>query len=319
MPSLLTHHYFASLVIEKYKKVMPFLLDHYSVVTLGAQGPDPLFFYGNAPFKSRKNSKSINEFGSRLHAEPEKLLDLLSLKNQDLSFVELSYLIGAFTHYALDRTVHPYVFFHTGFDENGQLVAPYQGAHAKFEVEIDVAVKKHFQLEDSIFHPQVTLGVSEEALIMIDRLYQKAYPEAMKKQQFFEAVDDMKKTTTFLYQASFLKKVFIVCLRGKKSLPYNLIHPHNLSSEAISTLLNLEKKRYQDPVSSLPLDLSFVEMLHHAMSLIDKFIELFLQTNVPTQVTNLSYKSLINGIDYDGKPVDAIMKTFVPFYKGFKK
>jgi hypothetical protein len=319
MPSLLTHHYFASLVIEKYKKVMPFLLDHYSVVTLGAQGPDPFFFYGNAPFKARRNSKYINDFGSRLHAEPERLIDLLLLNNENISYIELSYLVGAVTHYVLDKTVHPYVFFHTGFDQQGRLVYPFQGAHAKFEVEIDVAVKKHFQLDPSIFHPQVTLGVSEDALTLIDDLYQKAYKSNLEKGNFYDAVKDMKKTTSFLYQASHLKRWFVLMLTGKKSLPFNLMHPNDLSSKRISALLNLEKTPYQDPVSGVPLNATFHDMIQDAMRLMDKFIEVILQTDGISKHRENAYKELIDGIDYDGKPIGSMMQTFVPFYQGFKK
>jgi hypothetical protein len=319
MPSLLTHHYFASLVIEKYKKVMPFLLDHYSVVTLGAQGPDPLFFYGNAPFKGRKNSKKINDFGSELHANPHHLIDLLLLKNDDLSNLELSYLLGALTHYVLDRTVHPYVFYHTGFDQAGNLVAPYQGAHAKFEVSIDAAVIVFYQLDQQVFHPEVTLGVSEEGLAVIDAMYHKVYSESMDSGVFVHAVEDMKKTISFLYKPNIFKKSFIFMVTGKKSLPYNLIHPKNIDALMMKKLLNLEHASYQDPVTGNYFKTSFPEMVEESLRLIDQFISVLLQSATSKSEQKDALVSLLNAIDYDGKPIGSKMTVFVPFYKSFEK
>lgn len=319
MPSLFTHHYFASLMIEKYKKVLPFLLDHYSVVTLGAQGPDPLFFYGHAPFSGRKEAKKTNDVGSLLHAEPHLLIDLLLLKKTDISNIELSYLLGALTHYVLDRTFHPYVFFHTGFDQHGELVPPFQGAHGKFEVSLDVAVKFFHNLDPHIFHPQVTLGVSDEALTLIDGMYQSVYPEMIQKGEFTLAVEDMKKTLSFLYHANFFKKALVFLVAGKTSLPYNLIHPKTLSAQIMNRLFNVDKTPYQDPVTGRMYDDSIEELFIKASALFDQFFSVLFQSELNQIETRKALIALIKEIDYDGKPVGSTMSIFVPFYKGFEK
>lgn len=316
MPSLLTHQFFATRFIEAFKHEFPFLLDHYSVVTLGAQGPDPLFFYGHAPFSKRSNTEKINHLGNFLHAEPKYLLDLMSLVNHDLTKVELSYLLGALTHYVLDRTVHPYVFYQTGFDQKGELVPPFQGAHAKFEVTFDVAVKQHYALDEKLYHPAVTLGISDDVFPVLDALYVKAYPTLIEKGMFAEAIKDMQATYSFLYHASFFKKAFVALVTGKQSLPYNLIHPKVIKKDLAVSLLNLNHTSYQHPVTGK-------KATHHVDEFIDIALEdmrvlvplIFSSDPMATKTSRLI--DFINSIDYDGKKVGSTMKIFKPFFKGF--
>jgi hypothetical protein len=316
MPSLLTHQFFATQCIEFFKEKFPYLLDHYSVVTLGAQGPDPLFFYGHAPFSKRHHTEDVNQLGSLLHAEPQRLIDLISTIDKDLTSIELSYLFGALTHYILDRTVHPYVFFHTGFNHDGQLVPPFQGAHAKFEVALDVAVKQHYRLESSLYHPSVTLGISDEVFAIIDAFYVKAYPAKFQKGIIEASIKDMQRTYAFLYHASKLKKGFVRLLTGKKSLPFNLIHPKKLTHTLVESLLNNNKLPYQHPVTAEVFYHSFEDLFNLAFEDMKQLMTIiFSEQTIDEKKEKVI--ALIQTIDYDGKKVGSTMKFFKPFFKGF--
>jgi hypothetical protein len=316
MPSLLTHQFFATRFIEAFKHEFPFLLDHYSVVTLGAQGPDPLFFYGHAPFSKRPNTKKVNHLGNLLHAEPKHLLDLMSTMNHDLTKVELSYLLGALTHYVLDRTVHPYVFYHTGFDQKGELVPPFQGAHAKFEVTFDVAVKQHYALDEKLYHPAVTLGISDDVFPILDAFYLKAYPSLIEKGMFENAIKDMQATYSFLYHASFFKQAFVRLLTGKQSLPFNLIHPKMIKKDLEDSLLNLKHTSYQHPVTGKTATHNFDELMNIALDDMRVLVQLIFSAD-PIATKTSRFVDFIKNIDYDGKKVGSTMKFFKPFFKGF--
>jgi hypothetical protein len=160
MPSILTHQYVAHLTITTFQKKLPFLKSQAPLVWLGAQGPDPFFFYGRAPFKKRLGRDSFNHFGSTLHNQaPHKSLWPLIQHGwfgPHADDTTRAYVIGALTHYVLDRTCHPYVFYRSGFDEHGSLTEHYNADHARLEVAIDAALVKKLNLNPKVYQPKNT-------------------------------------------------------------------------------------------------------------------------------------------------------------------
>lgn len=87
------------------------------VLTLGAQGPDPLFTLGIFPLRL---SSRPSKLGNLLHSyRTGAFLTTLCRLAKDAGPVERAYAMGFLTHNALDSTVHPYVYAHSN-RENGQ-------------------------------------------------------------------------------------------------------------------------------------------------------------------------------------------------------
>jgi hypothetical protein len=317
MPSLLTHQYFATKVMDVLKKDFPYLYDFYSVVTLGAQGPDPLFFYGMVPWRVRRNKNQIQSFGSALHnLNPNQtLLKLMETVDAHSSPMWLSYVIGAISHYALDATVHPYVFFHTGFDTFGQLVPPFQSKHALFEVLLDVAVLQKYQLDRHHYHPAVTLGVSDEQLAFISQQYGLTYAKEMTPLSYRDAVKDMQRIYQFLFQAKPLKKFLVKKIFGQHSMPYNLMHPKEITSIMERRLLNESHQPYKHPVSGLKLSDDMDQMIEIALKLFLQLVKLLDLRLKNEKIPLESFDDLTKLIDYDGKQIHSNMKFFTPFFK----
>lgn len=81
------------------------------VMTLGAQGPDPLFTLGLFPLRP---SSRPGKLGSLLHEyRTGAFLHALCRRAKDGSDVDRDFALGFLTHYALDSTVHPYVYAHS--------------------------------------------------------------------------------------------------------------------------------------------------------------------------------------------------------------
>jgi len=78
---------------------------------LGAHGPDPLFAAGIFPLRS---SSKPEPWGRMLHRTRmgAHLMALLT-SAKDAGVVLRSYAMGFLTHYALDASVHPYVYAHS--------------------------------------------------------------------------------------------------------------------------------------------------------------------------------------------------------------
>lgn len=318
MPSILTHHYFANTFIERQQKRWPFLKPLAPLVWIGSQGPDPFFFYGRAPFQSRLAKASMNQFGSFLHNQPphQSIWPLIRYgwRGSKANDVTRAYVLGALTHYVLDRTCHPYVFYRSGFDEHGALTDHYNADHAKLEVEIDLGLIKHLQLSSSVYQPKVTLQVDPVSLQTISQLYFQAFPKHVNHEAFQQAVEDMKATYQFLYHGSWINRLLVILIAGKRSLPFSLIHPHTISSERSHTVLNLYHKKWRHPVTGQASTESIISLIEKSEKLIDNLAKLLSQDDVSESMI----KTWCDDVDYDGKKLGTTMTYFQSLYPSYR-
>ncbi|WP_367812853.1 zinc dependent phospholipase C family protein [Paenibacillus sp. SI8] len=101
------------------------------VFSLGCQGPDFLFYHNFLPWQK---DRTMNLLGSRMHSDAcgPFLLDLLhQVKGRGLYNPAVLYVLGFITHHILDRNMHPYVFYKSGFKK---------WHHQRFEVIMDTLV-----------------------------------------------------------------------------------------------------------------------------------------------------------------------------------
>lgn len=83
----------------------------HGALIFGAQGPDPLFLLGMFPL--RPSGKPLL-YGHTLHmARTGAFLRALLATARGRGAAERAYAMGFLTHYALDSTVHPYVYAHS--------------------------------------------------------------------------------------------------------------------------------------------------------------------------------------------------------------
>jgi hypothetical protein len=86
-------------------------MDAREAYLLGAQGPDPLFLLGIFPL--RLNSRPLG-YGHRVHQRRTGAFLLALLRQgREGHAVARGFALGFLTHYALDTTVHPYVYAHS--------------------------------------------------------------------------------------------------------------------------------------------------------------------------------------------------------------
>ena len=95
MPDYFTHSIMADVIFERLQKDVRDRISERKLYALGAQGGDVFFMY---------NASRANNLGRRMHAMDAKEV-FAALKEGNLS-----YAAGWATHYALDCTVHPFVY-----------------------------------------------------------------------------------------------------------------------------------------------------------------------------------------------------------------
>lgn len=101
------------------------------VFSLGCQGPDYLFYHNFLPWKK---DKKLNQLGSLMHTKAcgPFLMDLLShMQGRGLYNPAVVYALGFLTHHILDRNMHPYVFYKSGFKK---------WDHQRFEIIMDTLI-----------------------------------------------------------------------------------------------------------------------------------------------------------------------------------
>lgn len=108
------------------------------LTTLGAQGPDPMY-YGFV----HEYHKRYRFFADRMHDTDTTLLfeAIFSYAKASPSKEVYSYIIGFLCHFALDVKIHPYVYYHVGqYDSKDPTTHHMRGLHLKFERSIDAAL-----------------------------------------------------------------------------------------------------------------------------------------------------------------------------------
>lgn len=102
-----------------------------NIFNLGCQGPDFLFYHHFWPWQKDKTLSKIGNLLHTKHCGPF-LSDMLArFKGLPLSDPLLLYAIGFLTHHILDRNLHPYVFYKSGFGK---------WKHQTFEVIMDTYI-----------------------------------------------------------------------------------------------------------------------------------------------------------------------------------
>ena len=74
MPAIITHYTFALETMKDPSR--PFK----EALLVGAQGPDPFFFFGQYPFKKRPHHLEVDSFGTALHVIKSEDIPLLAAR-----------------------------------------------------------------------------------------------------------------------------------------------------------------------------------------------------------------------------------------------
>ncbi len=141
MPSTVTHAYFIMDIYDKLpinRKI--FLKDQKNYLKTFAQSMDPLNFYMN---QNLKRSKKIRSFAYTFHTRNTSkylitLTNYIKYNYYSNDPQVMSFLYGMISHYVLDSTLHPYIFYKTGImDKRNPNTYKYNSMHHILETNID--------------------------------------------------------------------------------------------------------------------------------------------------------------------------------------
>ena len=192
------------------------------VFNLGCQGPDFLFYYHFLPWKRDKKMVPLGSAMHQQHCGPF-LIDLIGqVRGRGLYNPAVVYVLGFLSHHLLDRQMHPYVFYQSGFKKWN---------HQRFEIILDTRIaKKKLRVEtwrtpvwkEIYVGPALPKGVVEA----LSQAAASHYPELVKDvstEDWEEAYRDMIRAQKLFHDPSGVKRILtlgqIEPLVYKKKLP----------------------------------------------------------------------------------------------------
>lgn len=239
------------------------------VVYLGAMGPDPFFFYGMLSKRNRPYIHEVRSLGGvTQHQEltPNYVAMIEYAKKSPDKDLLLAYIDGLFMHYAVDRAVHPFVFWNTGFTDrpqDGKKIQDYYNfGHLNFEVFLDLIIGKREGTFTNLTH---YVGLPKKQLLAISKMWYEVNKNNQKVphieiDSFAKCIQDARMCFRLTYSPLGIKKAFIGRLMGKQSFAYGFSCPRNLKKFEGIDFLNEAYKAWYMPDNSGPRYDSFFEL-----------------------------------------------------------
>lgn len=241
MPSLITHHIFASQVLNK----LPNISLNEEIYYTFAQSHDYLF---HATFT--KKYKSIRALGHDAHHQntQDYLLNIINSIKENKNIDYISYLYGSITHYCLDTICHPYIFYQTGVYYKDNIDRhKYHGLHTKIEKQIDK--------------------------YLYEKTYHKSYQKCNLNKEFIKSPHISKDLESFIsqiYKQTYNKDnigyYYKISIRDTKIINTLFIHdPLSLKKPIYTLIHKISKNPIEYYLTSIPpISPSWLNEDHHS-------------------------------------------------------
>lgn len=251
MPNIWTHILFCEDLIQKMNMNHPFP-EHTNYMNLGAQGPDPFFYYNFWPWI---RNEPVHKIGTLIHTENcgEFMRDLIISAKHKNNKVR-AYMFGFMTHHILDRNTHPYIHYRAGYEGSN---------HQRLEVLIDTLMMKKYANIDTWkekVYKKIDVGsvLDEEVVNALHTSIIKCFPEV--KQQ----------STKYIHKAYKDMKLAFIILSDpygwKNFILHSLIsaYSHRPIKNDID-YLNLQMSTWHHSATNEPSTKSFIELYDEAL------------------------------------------------------
>ncbi|WP_338062703.1 zinc dependent phospholipase C family protein [Virgibacillus halotolerans] len=291
LPNIWTHILFCEDVVDAVKKPYPFSQDE-TLMKLGAQGPDPFFYYNFWPWIKEE---PVHDVGTAMHTKNcgAFLMDMI-IAAKDMSPRVKAYVAGFITHHVLDRNTHPYIHYRAGYEGSD---------HQKLEVLIDTAMmNKYHNLKSwkAPVYKEIDVGRSldKDVLGLLHENINKYYPELHKDSPKYiqKAYKDMRRALKILADPYGWKNALLGSLISSYS---------HRPIKADIDYLNLNETTWHHPATNEPCNKSFVALYNQGraegIAILTEVQHYWNHHNVEAEQT---LRELIDNISYDtGKPL----------------
>ncbi len=270
MPSILTHYFFANDVLKE--AGLSFLKQNSDLFCVASQGPDVLFYAGlNLWHPQLKLAKYF--LGSKMHKE--FIYETFLTMFLELNYVEKenkeicsSFVFGFLSHYLLDSTAHPFVYYYSGItSKNGRLSGKTKFYHSRLESLIDYQFynKRNVSRKESF---DEALKCDKRKLLIASSFFARCVRQIfdnvpLKEKSYYDSVLNYKR----------IMKAILKCPRSalyklnlKNNIFFSLNIPKKLEEkEKEIDFLNLTHQKWYHPSTKHRETSSFVELYDEAL------------------------------------------------------
>lgn len=307
MPNLLSHTLLVKRFYLKEEKSIDssntFLRSNYEFLSMGTQGPDPLFYVGLLPSHGLHLLTANKRIGNAIHKSDAKkyfklLIDRSYGLEDDRNHARFqSFIFGQLAHYLLDRETHPYILYVSGFGDDGRISGKYHYLHANFESNIDVCLAKKYKMNFFLENPADALPKEKDFLYIIDKemvpvLSQLFGYDKLPKHMYTNSMMNMSSVIAFMNRNSGWKKK----LFPKRITGICMPDPQHLEWE---DCLNEKKEVWLDPVTGAKHNESFLELHNRAYEILQSCYQDILKYGFNYEVVS----KYLNGLNYYGTPI----------------
>ena len=299
MPNLLAHRLFIDNIIQcnslEEKEII--------ALRLGTQGPDPMFYHGIIPWRSWHFIIALKKIGNKLHKENGRrfFLELKNecekIKNPEEKKIFAAFCFGQISHLLLDRSAHPFIYYFSGFDDDGRITGRFHYEHANYESEIDCILATKNAAIDFREKTFECLPYDKSVYKIIDKnlvpVLNKMYGVKLYKKYYTNSICNfrsMQKMTTNK----------LLRILGKDNMFKALYTPNHVEKD----VMNEKKAIWKNPVTGNESKETFYDLFDKAQDIAIKAFEMFKQKGITDELINF----VCNDMDYRGVEVDSKLK-----------
>ncbi|PRR78243.1 hypothetical protein CLLI_18450 [Clostridium liquoris] len=313
MPDAWTHILASNEIIKgiessRYRSILEGYIKFYQC---GSQGPDIFLYYCN--LIPSKHNRVKKELGQRLHTDKTGdfivyLIDKLKQLRYDEEYnMLLSYVLGYITHYALDTSMHPFIYYFGGvYHADSPETKKYDLYHKQLEKIIGIIQlenKRGASAYHTTLYSEVNLGKNVPRIIdevYSDSLYH-VYNLEIKSYLINYCYKDMKSGIKFLTEPNMIKNIIFAigeAIIKKKNKARIFIYPRRIVDDL--DYLNKEHKKWNHPcyleeVTYRDAEQLYMEGINKGINLINTAVK-YLEDEIDKEeliktFPNLSYES----------------------------
>lgn len=259
MPSTITHSYF---ILDVYNKLdidtKMLLKDQKEKLKIFSQGLDPLNFYSSI---KHKKAKSVRNFSETFHTTKTKefiitLINYIKYNYYSYNPEALALLYSYISHYVLDSTIHPYVYYKTGeFNKKNKETYKYNSKHHELETSIDrYLIKEKENINPKNYKHYLYNfnldGLSDNIKEILNFCFKETYGIQNFDKAYIKSIKNMKKAfKLFRYDPLGIKKTayYVFDFITPKKILNTKFLSYNYTPYKDYSFLNDNKKTWYNP------------------------------------------------------------------------
>lgn len=308
MPALITHYLFGTEILEINKQFAS-TKDEYDAFRWGMQGPDIFFFV----LKRLSGEYKLNKMGIEMHnkyiAQPiEAMIKYLSTCEGAEYGIVYNYIGGYLCHYALDRNMHPYVYYAVdtmcGEDKTPVRQSYY---HRVIETALDIIFLREKQ-EKTVYEYGIKKIIEKNYISqdIIAKMYRSVFNDVfgidIEENFIKKAFSGYRFVISFLFSPFGVKRAIVRMAEFFIGMKYKLISSlsHTLMEDDKYDYSNSCKALWINSIDGTECDLSAFEIMDNAKKDVNNMFSK-LDSLIKGEI---AADSITQGITFDGKRIN---------------